>query len=147
MPDEADERGCGQSADQGQKADGEKGDQTAAVADREPGSQETQVHQPFADKAVQRRQSGNRHRPEDHGAGRPRHGLHQAAESLHIPCARTVHDTAGGEEHQSLHESVIPDVEQPRHVPSTATTTKPLANPHSPTPRARLIKPMFSMLE
>ncbi len=61
--------------------------------------------------------NGGRRRDGDraghHGAAGPGHPFHQPAELFHVLGARPVQHAAGGEEHQALHEGVIPDVEQP----------------------------------
>ena len=46
----------GQASDQGEEADGQEGRQAAAAAGRQPALHQAQVHQPFADEAVQGRQ-------------------------------------------------------------------------------------------
>ena len=74
--------------------------------------EESEIHQPFADKPVERRQTRDGDRAEREQPRRPRHRAPQSAEPAHLPRARGVQHRTGAEEQQRLERAVIPHVQQ-----------------------------------
>ena len=145
---EPDEGGRGDSADQGEEADGEEGARLRPSLVANPHCNRPRYISHSLTKPFSGGRAAIATAPTIMAPRRPGHALHQPAELLHVLGARPVQDAAGGEEHQPLHEGVIPDVKQAgRDTQHGHEQAKPLARPHSPTPRARPISPMFSMLE
>ena len=87
------------------------------------------------------------HGPDAIGGPRPGHSLHQPAQPFDVLGPRRMQHAPGRQEHQPLHQGVIPDVEQAGGHPQHGDHRLSAARPHNPTPRARPINPMFSMLE
>ena len=79
---------------------------------RQRGVEETQVDQPFADEAVERRQARDGHRAQREETRRPGHGAPEPPESTHLARPRRVQHGTGAEEEQPLEERVVPHVEQ-----------------------------------
>src|SRR5712671_5537168 len=63
--------------------------------------------EPFADEAVQRRQSGNGQGADQEAGGRPREPSNQAAELVHVAGTGGVKNGPGAEEQQSLECGVV----------------------------------------
>ena len=71
-------------------------------------------HQPFRDKAVERRKRRDRDAADEKDERGQRHAVDEAAELLHVPLARRRQHGAGAEEQQALEERMIENVKQRR---------------------------------
>ena len=68
--------------------------------------------QPLADKAVQERQTGDRHRADEEEESRPGHASQQAAKLFELPRARPHHHASRAEKQQPFEHGVIQHVRQ-----------------------------------
>ena len=71
--------------------------------------------QPFGDKAVERRQPGDRQRADQRRPCDPWHAMDQSAELAEAPLAGRMQDRPGGEEQQAFEKRVIERVVERRH--------------------------------
>ena len=160
--------GCARAARQRQERDAERLDEAGGgqgrrqpqqrAADREgepdegvgrgvEAEQERLEHEPLADEAVQERQAGDGHGAQQEEAGRPRHAAGEAAHLLDLAGSGRGDDAARAEEQQPLEEGVVQDVEKrgrERRAPRAPGC--PIDSAIIPTPAARRMMPMFSML-
>ena len=74
--------------------------------------EQAEIDQPFADKTVERRQTGNGHRAEREQARRPRHRAPESAEPAHFARAGGVQHRTGAEEQKRFEQPVIPHMQQ-----------------------------------
>ena len=71
-----------------------------------------QIDEKLTDKAVERRQAGNRHCADEKSNSGPRHALKQTAKLRHLTRSCTMHHCPGTEEEQPLKEGVVHYMQQ-----------------------------------
>ena len=107
----------------GEAGDCQTADQRQARDDQEPGKgllsaaagdslESAQENHHFADKAVQRRKSANRDRPDQEECRRPRHSFREPPKMIDFKRARRFENASRTEEQESLEQSVIDNVQE-----------------------------------